>query len=323
MLHREAVASRLTIAIIGATGLVGTELYRILDREKFRVVVVGRSSKKLKDHFPTAMAHMTWADFEASNAQEYAALVNIAGASVSGTKWTDDYKQIMVDSRIEATRLCVEKCRENQDIHLINASAVSSYGFYEGPSIRFTEHDRDQRTGSAFLQELIDEWEANALQAKAFGNAVTLLRIGVVLDPDEGALPEMMKPFKMFLGGPIGTGQQMMSWISTEDVARIIAFLLETKDLTGPVNCTSPGACSNRQFAKALGHAINRPGYIRTPAFVIRAAMGQMGDELIVKGQHVYPDKLLEAGFTFNHLTIEDYFDKTFGGEWTSRPNPS
>jgi uncharacterized protein (TIGR01777 family) len=208
--------------------------------------------------------------------------------------------------------MCVAKCRENPQIHLINASGVSAYGLYTEPYIRFTEQNQDQRKGESFMQDLADRWEAATLEASANGNPVTLLRSGVVFDTSDGALPEMMLPFKLFVGGRIGTGKQMISWISLEDEARIIAFLLERPDITGPVNCTAPGACSNAEFATALGKAMGRPSILPTPAFVLRTVMGQMAEELILNGQNVYPEKLFNAGFQFLHQTIEDFFEEAF-----------
>jgi uncharacterized protein (TIGR01777 family) len=300
------------LAITGASGLIGSALYRMLDKTHFRITVVGRSVEKLKGKFPQAIAHMTWQDFENSSATDYDAIVNLAGASASGHRWTDDYKQTMLESRITATQQCVAKCRQNSKIHLINASAVSAYGLYDEPYIRFTEQNHDQRASNAFLQELADRWEEAALKAGTDGNPVTLLRTGVVLDRTKGALPEMMKPFKIFVGGKVGSGKQMISWISITDITQIIAFLLQHPDITGPVNCVAPGACSNAAFSKALGKALGRPSIFPTPAFVLRAAMGQMAEELILKGQHVYPEKLLDAGFQFRHQNIEDCFRETF-----------
>lgn len=300
------------VAIIGATGLIGSKLYGVLDQPDCKISVVGRALDKLKSNFPQAYRHLTWQDFENSNAKEYNAIVNLAGASAAAQKWTADFKKTLLESRIGATQLSVAKCRENPKIHMINASAVSAYGLYTEPHVRFTEQNHDQREGSAFLQDLADRWEATALEASANGNPVTLLRTGVVLDVSAGALPEMMKPFKMFGGGKVGSGQQMMSWISIEDIARIIAFLLQRPDITGAVNCVAPGACNNAEFSKALGKAMARPSFFSPPAFVLRAAMGQMADELILKGQHVYPEKLINAGFQFRHPTVEDYFEEAF-----------
>lgn len=158
--------SRTGLAIIGATGLVGKAIYRILDRERYRISVVGRSVDKLKSAFPEAEAHLTWADFESSNATSYDAIVNMAGSNVSDTRWTAAYKQVMIDSRINATQMCVRKCAKNPQIHLVNASAVSAYGFYTEQGLLFTEDDRDKRNGPAFLQDLIDKWEVAALEAE-------------------------------------------------------------------------------------------------------------------------------------------------------------
>jgi uncharacterized protein (TIGR01777 family) len=299
-----------TIAIIGATGLVGRTLYDIVDKNRYEIAVVGRSVEKLRAIFPGATKHMDWDGFKHSDAKDYSVIINLAGSGVSDKKWTDAYKQVMGDSRIGATEICVDLCAKNPNIHLISASAVSAYGFYTEPFIRFAEDDTNARKGTSFLQSLIDIWEGTALQAEATGNSVVLLRTGVVFDATEGPLPQMMKPFKMFIGGKIGTGRQMMSWISVEDEARAINFLLDNRHITGPVNCTSPGACTNAEFAKALGKALGKPSFFATPAFAIRAAMGQMGDELIVKGQHVFPKKLLDAGFEFKHQTIKAYLDE-------------
>ncbi|MEQ8747715.1 TIGR01777 family oxidoreductase [Pyruvatibacter sp.] len=299
--------SKERIAIIGATGLVGRTLYDIVDKSLYEIAVIGRSVKKLRAIFPDAIDHMNWDGFKESEAKNYSAIVNLAGSGVSEQKWTNAYKQEMCDSRIGATEICVDLCARNSDIHLINASAVSAYGFYTEPFIRFTEDNTDARKGIAFLQSLIDVWEETALLAENTGNSVALLRTGVVFDASEGPLPQIMKPFKMFVGGKIGSGRQMMSWISLEDEARAINFLLANRHITGPINCTSPGACTNAEFAKALGKALRKPSFFPTPALIIRATMGQMGDELIVKGQHVFPKKLLDSGFQFKHETINAY----------------
>lgn len=300
------------LAIIGATGLVGSELMALQDFNTHPVTVVGRSSNKLKSAFPNAAQHLTWEEFEQSDAGEFDAVVNLAGSNVSDRRWDDAYKKVMIDSRIRATQMCVEKCAENPAIHLINASAVSAYGFYTEQGPRFTENDRDKRSGPAFLQDLIDQWEDAALKAEDYGSKVALLRTGIVFDLEDGAFPSLMKPFRMFMGGKIGTGRQMLSWISTKDAARAIAFLLDNRAITGPFNLTSPGVVSNRAMANLLGKALGKPSLVPTPAFVIRAAMGQMGDELIVKGQHVYPEKLVNAGFKFAHSTLEEYFSEVF-----------
>lgn len=310
---RDPQSAATRVVIVGATGLVGSTLMRILDPATHRLTVVGRSVEKLRSQRPEADKHLTWEAFSRSDPRHYDAIINLAGSNVSDRKWDEAYKRVMIDSRIAATRMCVMKCAENPAIHLINASAVSAYGFYTEQGPRFTEADRDKRNGPAFLQDLIDMWEEAALEAKMVGSTVALLRTGVVFDLEDGAFPALVKPFRMFVGGRIGTGRQMVSWISTEDAARAIAFLLHHRDVTGPVNLTSPGAVSNCELAKALGRALGKPSLVPTPAWVIRAAMGQMGDELIVKGQHVYPKTLLDAGFSFSHPTLESYLSEMFG----------
>ncbi|CAJ1963490.1 unnamed protein product [Cylindrotheca closterium] len=186
-------SNKTSLVIVGATGLVGTELIRILDKTKYRITIVGRSREKLERTFPHGDGvedYMTWDDFEKADAKNWHVILNLAGASVSGTPWTDAYKQTMIYSRLNATNMCVKKCGSSTQhkIRLINASAVSAYGFYTKPFHRFTEKDRDRRDTSSpptFLQDLIDQWEEAAFKAEAFGSPVTVLRTGVVLDMKE------------------------------------------------------------------------------------------------------------------------------------------
>lgn len=247
-----------------------------------------------------------------ADASEITTIINLTGAGVSDQRWTAAYKQLMRESRLETTRRCVAVCRRASHIRLINASAVSAYGFYDEDHPPFTEQDRERRTGTNFLQELIDDWEEAAVEAEAGGNPVTLLRIGVVLDREGGALPSMAKPFQLFMGGPIGGGAQVMSWISVADLVNGIDFLLNHRDITGPVNLVSPGACNQRAFAKALGKALGRPSLVPTPAFMIRVLMGQLGQELILTGQRVAPTRLIEAGFTFQDIEINALLRRLF-----------
>ncbi|MGF1572765.1 MAG: SDR family NAD(P)-dependent oxidoreductase [Sumerlaeia bacterium] len=194
----------------------------------------------------------------------------------------------------------------------LHASAMSAYGFYDHEHPPFTEQDRERRTGTNFLQQLIDDWEVAALEAEAAGNAVVLLRIGVVLDRSGGALPSMALPFKFLMGGPVGSGAQVMSWISVGDLVNGIHFLIENPKITGSVNLVSPGACNQRAFAIALGRALGRPNLVPTPSFMIRALMGQMGQELVLTGQRVVPHRLQEAGFTFQDTDIEVFLRTLF-----------
>ena len=293
------------VAICGASGMVGTRLVQLLHEKSCPLVLVGRNPQPLKQKFPFATNCYSWEEFLASPTKELGVIINLSGASVGDQPWTDDYKQVMTDSRLNATNICVEISKQNPEIRLINASAVSAYGFYNSDHAAFSEADTDRRTGTCFLQELIDQWEQATQPALEAGNRVALLRIGFVLDGDGGALPTMAAPFRYFLGGKSGTGNQIMSWVSLRDVVAAIRFIVDHNDLNGPINIVSPGACSNRVFAKSLGKALNRPSLVPAPALLVKALMGQMGQELVLTGQRVSPSKLVEAGFVFQDQDIE------------------
>ncbi len=298
--------------ICGATGMVGSHLAKQLHAKGQSLILVGRDANKMATSFSFDITALTWDELARADATEIATIVNLTGAGVSDQTWTAEYKKLMRDSRLTTTQQCVQLCERNPDIRLLNASAVSAYGFYEGDHNPFTEQDRDRRTGSNFLQQLIDDWEEAALKAQTFGNAVVLLRIGVVLDRKSGGLPAMAKPFELCFGGPAGSGKQMMSWISLRDLVNGIEFLIEHAEITGPVNLVSTGACNQRAFAKALGSALHKPSFIPTPAFMIEALMGEMGKELVLAGQRVKPALLLKEGFVFQDTEINTFLQSHY-----------
>lgn len=292
--------------------MVGTKLVQLLHEKSCPLVLVGRTPQRLKQKFPFAADCYSWEEFSASPVQELGVIINLSGASVGDQSWSDAYKQVMTDSRLNATNICVEVCKQNPDIRLINASAVSAYGFYDHDHEAFSEEDRDRRTGTCFLQELIDQWEQATEPAVEVGNRVALLRIGVVFDRNEGALPTMTSPFRYFLGGKSGTGKQIMSWVSLRDLVAAIEFIFDHPDLNGPINIVSPGACNNQVFAQSLGKALDRPSFVPAPAFLIKALMGQLGQELVLTGQRVSPSKLSDAGFVFQDQDIEQCLRKIY-----------
>ncbi|MEA5582699.1 TIGR01777 family oxidoreductase [Nodularia harveyana UHCC-0300] len=300
------------VVVCGASGMVGTRLVQLLHEKSCPLVLVGRTSQPLKQKFPFAADCYSWEEFSASPVQELGVIINISGAGVSDQSWSDDYKKVMTDSRLNTTNICVEVCKRNPDIRLINASAVSAYGFYDDDHEAFSEADSDRRTGNCFLQELIDQWERATEPAIEAGNPVALLRIGVVFDRSGGGLPAMATPFRYFLGGKSGTGNQIMSWISLRDLVAAIGFIFDHPQLNGPINLVSPGSCSNRVFAQSLGQALNRPSFVSAPVFLIKAIMGQMGQELVLTGQRVSPSKLLDAGFVFQDQDIKKYLREIY-----------
>ena len=287
------------VVVCGATGMVGRELIDTLRERRQAFAVVGRDSARLADEFPTAERCMSWEDFSRGDSSDIGVIVNLAGAGVNDERWSPAYKKTMSDSRLTSTAICANICAENPRIHLISASSVHAYGIYPDDHPAFTESDRDRRVGTCYLQELIDAWEAATVPASDAGSAVSLLRIGVVLSTKGGALPPLATPFKYFIGGRYGTGKQVMPWISLRDLVAAIAFLIDHPDIVGPVNVVAPNACTNADFARALGRATKRPSLVPLPAAAVRLILGECGDELVLAGQRVEPTKLLDAGFEF------------------------
>lgn len=286
------------VVVCGGSGMVGRELIDTLTERRQAFAIVGRDSARLASEFPTAERCMSWEDFRQGDASDIGVIVNLAGAGVNDERWSPTYKKIMSESRLKSTAICANVCAQNPRIHLINASSVHAYGIYPDDHPAFTESDRGRRAGTCYLQELIDDWESAAVPASGAGSAVSLLRIGVVLSTKGGALPPLATPFKYFIGGRSGTGRQVMSWVSLRDLVGTIAFLID-HPIVGPVNVVAPQACTNAEFARALGHAMKRPSLVPLPAAAVRLILGECGDELVLAGQRVSPTRLLDAGFEF------------------------
>lgn len=289
----------LETVICGASGLVGGALARRLGQAGHPYSVVGRSKDKLLAAFPGATRRLSWSEFEEDSAERIGTVVNLAGASVMARRWTSAYKQVMTDSRLKSTALCAAVCSRQPGMRLLSASSVHAYGIYAGDHEAFTEFDRGRRSGSSYLQGLIDAWEEAARPAARAGCSLSCLRIGVVLSERGGALPAMARAFRAYVGGRQGTGRQVVSWISLDDLASVIGFLIEHPELTGPINAVAPNPCTNSELARAVGRSLGRPAALPAPGFALRAIMGQGGFELVLRGQRVAPRRLSEAGFEF------------------------
>jgi uncharacterized protein (TIGR01777 family) len=224
------------------------------------------------------------------------AIIHLAGETISG-RWTDEKKRKIMDSRVFGTRNIVETIEKLADKPkvLLNASATGIYG--DRADDIMTE---ESSVGDTFLAEVAVNWEAEAVKAENFGVRVVLLRTGIVLAKDGGALAQMMTPFKFGLGGTIGSGKQWMSWISLEDEVRAILFALENENVRGAINLVAPNPATNEQFTDTLGAVVHRPTFLPLPAFAVNLAFGEMGDALLLDSTRVVPKKMEEYGFKFN-----------------------
>jgi uncharacterized protein (TIGR01777 family) len=225
------------------------------------------------------------------------ALVNLAGESVVGEKWSDKRKEALRTSRVDFTRSIVEelaKVKVKPKVFL-QGSAIGFYGMHETGKPVFSE---DAKPGEDFLAKLCVDWEEEANRMKEFGVRTVLIRTGIVLSPESGAMQQMLLPFKMFVGGPLGNGKQYMSWIHLADMIGAIQFLLANPKAEGAFNFTAPNPCSNEEFSTVLGKVMGRPSFMRVPSFPLIALYGE-GAEVILKGQNVIPTKLTALNYQF------------------------
>ncbi len=230
------------------------------------------------------------------------AVVHLAGENIAGRRWNQDFKRRILESRTRGTKLLAHTLAnlEMKPSVLVSASATGYYGNRGDEEI-----DELAPSGNGFLAEVCREWEAAAQSAHEAGIRLVKLRIGPVLSPLGGALQKMLPPFKMGLGGVIGSGEQYFSWITLDDLVSAIEFALETELLIGPVNAVSPHAVTNREFTKALGRVLGRPTIFPMPAFAARLAFGEMADEMLIGGVRVAPHELIQAGFPFGYPQLE------------------
>lgn len=241
------------------------------------------------------------------------AVIHLAGAGIADHRWTKKYKKALFDSRIESTRRVVDAIaaapsHERARV-LINASAVGYYGD-RGEE----ELDESAAPGEDFLAILTAAWEHEALRAEAIADAaprVVLLRLGVVLDERAGALPKMAAPIRFFIGGPIASGQQWMSWIHWRDVVGMIDLILNHDDLLGPINLTAPLPVRNRDFVRALAKALHRPAFFPTPRLALRLALGEVANA-ITASQRAKPAKAIASGYSFEFSDLESAIQSLF-----------
>jgi uncharacterized protein (TIGR01777 family) len=288
------------VLITGGSGFIGSNLSEYLLDRGHRVSAIGRSARRNRIHheyFRYIEADTTRPGKWQKEVGEAEAVVNLTGATIF-KRWTAKYKKLIRDSRILTTRHVVAALPEAKKITLCSASGAGYYG-NRGEDIL----KEDEGIGQDFLANLSRDWEKEALQATAKGTRVAVMRFGVVLGENGGALAKMIPAFKMFVGGPLGNGNQWFPWMHLEDLMAAILFILEHQDVSGPLNFCAPTPVRYRDLAKTLGEALGRPSFMPAPAFMIRLAMGEFGD-VFLASQRMIPDRLLKYGFSFQYPDI-------------------
>lgn len=294
---------RKRIIITGGTGFIGAALTRALHSAGYDVVVVTRNTAKAIDMFEGRVSAASWDGTGSTNWEHFLdgslAVINLAGENIGG-RWTPPRKRRILESRIHAGNAvtsAVRKVARKPEL-VIQASAVGYYGSTGSRPVSETEP-----SGAGFLADVCRQWEHSTKSVESMGIRRVIIRSGLVLGHG-GVLPLLAKPFEYYLGGVPGSGNQMVSWIHHQDEVRAIQFLLENEQAAGPFNLTSPGAVSMRAFCEELGRVLAKPARLRAPKGLLRAALGEMADELILTSQNVVPGRLTELGFTFNFPDI-------------------
>lgn len=292
------------IAVSGASGLVGKALCKALETQGREARPIVRS----KAHAPGAIRWDTTDNtFDAEALAPCDAVVHLAGENIMG-RWTDQKKQRVRDSRVDSTRALAQTLAQIKDgpRTLVVASAIGYYG-ETGQSDARTEDDAPGDVQSDFLADVCVQWEAAAEPARQAGIRVVHVRIGIVLSPDGGALQTMLTPFKLGLGGRVGSGKQWMSWIALHDLVRILLHSIDSPQVAGPINAAAPTPVTNTQFTKALGRVLSRPTLLPVPGFAPKLLFGKECAEALVLGSiRVVPKRLTDAGFEFHYPDLDE-----------------
>ncbi|MGM0902329.1 MAG: TIGR01777 family oxidoreductase [Bacillota bacterium] len=287
------------IAIAGGTGLIGKALVDYLHKNGHEVIILTRQTQS--NSSSGSPRYISWLNKDSSSIVEELtkvdAFINLAGSTIN-TRWTEKGKEQIVESRLHVVEELYRLIRTLpvKPKVLINASAVGFYGTSEEGT--FTESSI--KPGTDFLAQTVVKWESAVRKIEDLGVRTVYCRFGVVLDSNAGALPQMVLPYRLFIGGTIGNGKQWLSWIHIQDIVRGIVFAIENNDVRGPVNFTAPEPVQMQEFGKTIATVLNRPHWLPLPGFALKLLLGEMS-LLVLEGQRVLPEALLHHGFSFQY----------------------
>jgi uncharacterized protein (TIGR01777 family) len=288
------------ILVTGATGFIGNALCRVLLSQGHTLTLLARDFKKAADIGGSRLTLINSLNVLTPDTQ-FDVVINLAGEPIADQRWTSKRKASLIASRVELTRKLVHwiSTAKHKPSVLISGSAIGYYGPQQD-----TQLDETGQVVDSFSHQLCNDWESAALQAESFGTRVVLMRTGIVIGRQGGALLKMLSPFSLGLGGQIGNGQQWMSWIHLDDWIGIALKAISTPEISGPVNATAPEPVTNKVFTRTLGRALHRPTWMTMPAFAVNALFGEMGQELLLNGQKVLPEKMQKLGYQYKYSTL-------------------
>ena len=296
------------VCITGATGFIGRKLVSKLLYLGYEITVITRSIEKTKFVLPSEVKYLSWNSAQ----QEFidalfntGTIIHLAGENLLSRLWTKKQKNLIRSSRINSTKRLIEiiTMLDKKPRVFIAASGINYYGNTEN------QVDELSPKGKDFLADVVAEWENETKQVDILGVRRINLRTGIVFDKNEGAFAKMVLPFKLFLGGPLGSGNQWMSWIHIEDLINMYVFLLENENTSGVVNGVAPNPVRMKAFAKTLGAIMHRPTFFRVPSFVLKIILGEAAT-LVLDGANVFPKKAVEYGFKFQFENLDEAIKK-------------
>ncbi|WP_404390049.1 TIGR01777 family oxidoreductase [Pseudoalteromonas phenolica] len=288
------------ILITGATGLIGSALCKLL-ADKHELIALTRNISKAKNTLPNSIIALD--NLKEVNFDDLDAVINLAGEPIADKRWSAQQKQKIFQSRLSITEQIITKINTSDTPPKVFISG-SAIGFYGRQAAEKVITESYSSTYPEFSHQLCKQWEELALQAQSPDVRVCLLRTGIVLSKQGGALDKMLPPFKLGLGGKMASGKQMMSWIHIDDMVNAIVFLLEDEKAHGAFNLTAPEPVSNNNFTQILAKTLKRPALFPMPEFVLKLMFGEMSD-LLIYGQNVVPEKLEQQGFKFKFKTLD------------------
>lgn len=294
------------IIVTGGTGFIGKRLVQELAGSNYELFILTRDKERTQKIFANKVTLLQWDAQTSTDWSEYAdsayAIINLAGENIGAGRWTRKKKQSILQSRLQAGTAVVDAIAKakNKPQVLLQASGIGIYGDRGDEFL-----DEIALAGKGFMPDLARQWEQSVNEVEAMGVRLVYLRSGVVLGEGADFIKRILLPFRLFIGGYLGSGTQWISWIYLDDEARAIKFLLERKELKGVFNLSAPNPLTYKVFFKTLGQVMNRPSWFHVPAWILKILLGEMADGLILSGQRAIPKRLLEAGFEFRYPELE------------------